>query len=185
MADLSPELLLRLFRYDPETGKLFWRNRTPDLFADGKHSAEHNCRVWNSGWAGKEAFTGIGNHGYRAGSIFDRKYLAHRVIWAITHGAWPCGQIDHINGVRDDNHIENLRAVSDAENKRNKKRYGTNTSGVVGVCWHKATGKWQARIAVGGERKHLGLFTSKDDAITARAAAEVEHGYHENHGREK
>lgn len=182
--NITPEMLRKLLRYEPETGKLFWRARTPDLFEDGKRSAEHLCANWNSRWAGKEAFTSGNGNGYKSGHIFSRKYKAHRVIWAIFYGAWPEHQIDHKNGVRSDNRISEMRSVTPEENSRNQKMRKTNTSGHMGVQWVKRDEKWRARINVDGKRKELGDFTNKDDAIAVRKAAEVKYGYHPNHGRD-
>ena len=130
----SPDLLRKLLRYDPDSGKLYWRERTPDMFTDGQYSAERCCLAWNSKCADKEAFTAFRN-GYHFGAIFDCLYYAHRVIWAICHGKWPTAQIDHINGDRHDNKIKNLRSVSNAENMRNRKTSEVNTTGVMGVYW--------------------------------------------------
>jgi len=182
--DLTPpETIRKLLEYNPATGKLFWRERSTEFFNDGKRSAETACRCWNARHAGKEAFTADHGDGYRHGRILDRVYFAHRVIWALTHGEWPVDQIDHINGVKDDNRIKNLRAVTHQENSKNQKLRDTNTSGHVGVCWYEQTRKWQARIRVNGRCVHLGYFVRKDDAIDARKAAEVEYDYHPNHGR--
>lgn len=176
-----PELLCKLLRYEPDTGKLYWRERDVDMFVDGGHTAKHSCAKWNSRFAGKEAFT-ADSHGYKVGDIFDRTYKAHRVIWAIVHNEWP-DTIDHINGISDDNRIDNLRSVSQAENLRNAKRPSNNTSGVCGVVWNKAANKWQAQIGTGYKVKNLGLFTDFDEAVAARKTAEIKYGYHENHGR--
>ena len=180
----SPKLLRKLLRYELETGKLFWKERTPDMFVDGKHTAEHNCAAWNGRFANKQAFTAIMGGGYACGRVFDKAYFAHRVIWAIVHNEWP-EQIDHINGVKDDNRIENLRSVSNAENGKNKKRQSNNASGVCGVYWHNRDSKWVAQIKFGGKKKHLGYFTDFDDAVAARKTAEVKHGFHPNHGRDQ
>ena len=179
----TPEELRKLLRYEPDTGKLFWRERTPDMFEDGKQSADTACRQWNTRRAGKEAFTTDSGTGYRQGRIFTRAYLAHRVIWAMAHNEWPEEQIDHINGVRDDNRIENLRSVSNSENSKNQKLSSANTSGHMGVYWLPKTRKWLAQIKVNGRGLHLGHYTEKDDAVAARKAAEAKYGFHENHGR--
>lgn len=179
----SPELLRKLLRYEPETGKLFWRERQVEMFTDGKYSAERSCAAWNSALVGKEALAAPHKEGYKQGRIFGRIYLAHRVIWAMVYGEWPLKCIDHISGVRDDNRIENLRAVSQAENSKNQKRRSNNISGVTGVIWHRPTQKWQAYIKINGNQKHLGLFTALNEAAAVRKAAEAEHGYHPNHGR--
>ena len=176
----TPELLRKLFRYDPETGKLFWRVRAADLFADGNQG---RCAAWNTRYAGKEAFTSCDGKGYMGGRIFNRAALAHRVIWTIEMGAWPEDQIDHINGVRNDNRIVNLRAVTSTENNRNARLSARSKSGVLGVWWNKAANKWRAGIRSGGKDVHLGTFTCFDSAVAARRRADIKYGYHENHGR--
>ncbi len=174
----SPELLRQLLRYEPETGKLFWRDRSVEMFPD-----QRSANTWNARFAGSEAFTAVEGKGYRFGSIFGIKYRAHRVIWALETGDWPADQIDHINGERDDNRLVNLREVTNAENGRNRRRPDANTSGVVGVYWSSAREKWLTRIIVDGRHHYLGLFADFDEAVTVRKAAEAAQGYHENHGR--
>lgn len=180
--DLSPIILRSLLRYAPETGRLYWLPRNPSMFREGKIPTELACRIWNTKYAGKEAFT-ANSRGYRVGGIFGRAYEAHRVIWAIVHGDWPSNNIDHENGVRNDNRISNLRDVSTQENARNSKLPSDNTSGVIGVDWRQHKGKWRASIKAEGRQIHLGHFTNFDSAVAARKAAEVQYGFHPNHGR--
>jgi len=172
----TPEMLRKLLAYDADTGKLTWLPRARDMF-----STQRSFSTWNARFAGKEAFTAT-RCGYRHGAIFNRLMQAHRVAWAIYYGEWP-NMIDHINGVRDDNRIANMRDVDDQENRRNQARPNTNTSGVVGVCWNAHLGIWQSQIRVERKQKHLGYFTDFDDACAARKVAEIEHGFHPNHGR--
>ena len=174
----TPDLLRELLRYEPDTGKMFWRERPIEVFA-----SEGAGKTWNTRRKNKEAFT-ADNKGYRIGKILNKKFQAHRIAWAIHHGAWPYDQIDHINGVKDDNRIENLRVVTSVENARNAAISKNNTSGVMGVRWYEDKSKWRAVIQCNGKSIHLGYFTSKDDAIAARADAEVKYGFHENHGRD-
>lgn len=164
----SPEVLRQLLRYDPETGGLIWRPR--------------GIASWDARWADKPAFTASSN-GYRVGHLHCRLIMAHRVIWAIAHGAWPAFDIDHINGDRSDNRLVNLRSVTRQENLRNSKVARHNTSGVRGVS--RATGgkKWKACIGAGNRTIHLGRFDSFEEAVAARRMAEIAHGYHPNHGR--
>lgn len=123
-------------------------------------------------------------HGYLTGSLFNRHISAHRVVFALTHGAWPAGEVDHINGNRTDNRPANLRDVPHRENLKNAKRAINNTSGTTGVTFDSTHGKWVARIAATGNRnRHVGCFVSKSEAVAARKAAEALHGYHPNHGR--
>ena len=177
-------MLRKMLRYEPETGNLYWRERTPDMFtATSSRSVDHKCNNWNSGNANKEAFTAKRYYGYRVGGINNIIFRAHRVIWAIVHGVWPEGEIDHINHDTDDNRICNLRAVTHYENGRNQKLRKSNTSGTMGVCWAKERNMWCSRAKTGGKTIHLGYFLKKSDAISARKAAEIEYGYHANHGK--
>ena len=173
----SPEELHRLLRYDPETGKLYWRARPESMFTTSSAALR-----WNSRFAGQEAITATSS-GYRIGWLLSRRVKAHRVIWAMFHGEWP-EMIDHINGNPSDNRLENLRAATRAENAKNSRRPSNNKSGAVGVHWHQQARRWSAQIAVNGSSKHLGNFTSFNEAVAARRAAEAEHGFHENHGRD-
>ncbi len=182
MTHLTAEIARELLRYDPETGQFWWRSRDVHWFQDKKHSAALNCKKWNARFAGKEAFS-VNDEGYLCALIFGQNYKAHRIAWLIVTESWPLDQIDHINGIRNDNRWCNLRAVTNAQNNRNRKKASNNTSGVVGVSWSKRTQKWTAQIYVDNECIRLGHFTNKDDAIAARKAAEREHNFHENHGR--
>lgn len=174
----DPELLRKLLRYEPETGKLFWRERPREMFSD-----ERCGKTWNTRYAGKESFTANSSDGYRSGSVLSKPYLAHRIIWAIVHDEWPPEQIDHINGNRMDNRIENLRAVSHAENAKNQRPTRNNAAGVMGVQWAKREKAWRARIWTDGANKHLGYFGCIGAAAMARCIAERKHGFHPNHGR--
>lgn len=173
----SPDMFKRLLRYEPETGKLFWRERSRDLF-----STDSSTRSWNTRFAGKEAFASAHGEGYLVGAVFNRLYLAHRVVFALAHGRWPT-EVDHINGDRTDNRLANLREVTRAENNRNMKRPIGNFSGTTGVAWYPTKAKWRAYINADGLSSHLGYFASREDAVAARKAAERRHGYHTNHGR--
>ena len=179
----TPATLRKLLSYDPDTGLMTWKRRSPEMFTGGKQSADQNCTRWNARFAGEPAFETVTSLGYFGGRVFGRIYFAHRVAHAIHHGAWPHGQIDHISGVKTDNRIANLRDVSHAENLRNAAMPSTNTSGVCGVSRRKSSGKWTAQIRRNRKQKHLGTFESFDDAVAARKAAEVKYGYHPNHGR--
>ena len=178
----SPELLRQLLRYEPETGKLYWRTRTPDMFNKGKRSVEHSCNQWNSRYAGQEAFTADNGQGYKQGCLLGKPYKAHRIIWAIVNGEW-IDEVDHVTGVRSDNRIANLRDGSNGENRKNLRLPLVNTSGVMGVSWFKKIKKWHSYINADGQRIRLGYFENFDDAVSARKSAEVKYGYHKNHGR--
>lgn len=144
--------------------------------------AEGLPKQWNRLWAGRPAFTAIDGKGYRHGTIDYHNFRLHAVVWAWFYGEWPVGQIDHIDGNRQNNALVNLRLVSGAENHKNMKLYRTNTSGAVGVSWNKARGCWVAGITHEGVRHNLGGFANLSDAVAARRTAERELGFHPNHG---
>ncbi len=157
--------LKELLNYNPETGDFTWRVSTA------------NCIKVGSLAGSKDSY------GYHKIAIKGKTYKAHRLAWLYTHGEFPKDVIDHINGVRDDNRIGNLRAVTAKENQRNQKKFVHNTSGVTGVHWHKTKKRWLARIFAEGRRIHLGSFVDLGLAIEARKEADKLHNFHPNHGR--
>jgi hypothetical protein len=175
--DIAPQLLHELIICIPETGELFWKYR------DAHHFCEtHVWKTWNIRYAHKPALNCINGTGYKAGTIKGVRIAAHRVIWAMTFGAWPPQDIDHINGDRSDNRISNLRSVSRLENGRNKAAQESR-SNAAGVMWVERNKKWRARITVNGKRLDLGLHSTIDEAVAARKKAERQYGFHPNHGR--
>lgn len=108
---------------------------------------------------------------------------AHRLAFLYMTGSMPSGQVDHINGVRDDNSWANLREATPADNARNAGIRKDNRSGVAGVSWHSLRGMWQVRIHNGGKAVALGYFTDLEEAKAARRSALDQYGYHPNHGR--
>lgn len=164
LTDLTAERARELWDYDPETGVFTWR------VSVGKRVR-----------AGSQA--GTNNHGYSRTKIHGRRYQSHRLAWLITYGQWPEGEIDHINGIRSDNRISNLRVVTHQEQCKNMGVPQDNTSGVMGVYWEKKRKKWCAHIKIRGNKRWLGRFTDLADAAAARKKAEQKYGYHSNHGK--
>jgi hypothetical protein len=121
----SIDRLEKLLICDAQNGKLFWRARSEEEFEGKSRPAEWCCRVWNARYAGKEAFTAVNNRGYNFGSFDRDQYLAHRVIWKM-HTRKDPPTLDHVNGDRVDNRIENLREASAEENMRNRKNISAN-----------------------------------------------------------
>lgn len=109
----------------------------------------------------------VDKHGYRVIRLDCQIHFAHRLAWLIHYGEWPPLEIDHINRVRTDNRISNLRAVSHAENMANYGTPRTNTSGVRGVSWNKKNQCWEAKATVDGKRQHLGSFATLEEAARA------------------
>jgi len=124
-------------------------------------------------------------NGYIYIQINYKPYRAHRLAWLYMYGKFPDNQVDHINGIRSDNRIVNLRDVTNQENGRNRRITKRNTSGFTGVCWYKQCSKCQAQIRVNSKQIHLGLFDNKEDAIATREQANIDYGYHINHGSKK
>ncbi|WP_395451154.1 HNH endonuclease signature motif containing protein [Aminobacter sp. UC22_36] len=170
--------LREMFAFDEEAGHLIWRERPSDHFATAAAG-----KIWNSRYAGTVAGV-IGAKGYRRIKFAGKTWSAHRLIWIYINGQIPDGlQVDHINGNRSDNCLDNLRLVTNAENSRNQSMPRNNTSGVMGVVWHRRARKWQAQVKITGQTKYLGLFDTIEAASSACAKAEIAFGFHPSHGK--
>lgn len=150
----SPTDCHAMFAYDRMSGRLFWKHR------------DAGPEWWNTRYAGKEAFTSLDTDGYRQGKINGKPVRAQYVVWVMHWGdAFPeC--IDHINRVRTDNRIENLRSATQQQNAVNR---STNTAGHVGI--YRCGSRWRARVRVMGVLHNVGSFANIEDAIAARAGA--------------
>jgi hypothetical protein len=139
--------------YNPETGLFKWR-----------------IDVNNKVHAGDIAGVKRGN-GYIHIGFGYRLYSAHRLAWEYAHGEIPEGmQIDHINGIRDDNRIENLRLATPTVNRQNlRKALSNSSSGFLGVS--PSRGKWRSRIKVSGKFIHLGVYNTPEEAHEAYLVA--------------
>lgn len=107
------------------------------------------------------------HRGYWMVKLCGGKFLAHRVIWAITHDEWPEEQIDHINGDPSDNRIENLRIANQSQNNWNRPIFRNNTTGFPGVTYEPSRNKYKAAIRIDGKPKNLGRFDSAEEASEA------------------
>ena len=172
--------LRRLIRYCPDEGRFWWNTRTEaDFSAMGRHGVSNkcraaNCRKWNAAWAGAECFIQDNGRGYLVGMVTGKNYQAHRLAWALHYGEWPKGHIDHINRVRTDNRISNLRLASPSENRANTTANGGMYSSLKGVSFHKGNGRWISSIRFNGRRQHLGYFDTPEAAAEAYKAASLE-----------
>ncbi|EGA3601822.1 host cell division inhibitor Icd-like protein [Salmonella enterica] len=173
-----PEQKYLVSMFDYQSGGLVWKQRPRDHFA-----TKNAWSTWNSRFAGSLCGS-MTKKGYIDVSIDGRLYKAHRIIWVMHFGSIPVGmQIDHINHVKHDNRIENLRLVKPATNQKNRPLYKNNSSGVNGVYWNKINKKWDVYIGHGGKLKRIGSFSCKEKAVSARALADREAGFHSNHGK--
>lgn len=155
--DVEIERLRYLLSFDPDTGILTWKNPV-------------STRVKRGSPAGR-----AGDQGYVTVGIDKKFYRGHRVGFAIHFGRWPSGLLDHINGVRNDNRICNLRECTNTQNMRNAKLSAANRSGVKGAYFDRASGRWRALIRVDGKKIYLGYFETKEEAGAAYREASKKH----------
>lgn len=181
MKKISINILNAYLKADFEAGTLIWRPRHICSFLMAKNP-QRMCASWNGRYANKPALTADNGVGYKWGSISNSLYLTHRVLYAMFHGHWPEIEIDHINHDRSDNSISNLREVSHSENCKNTSLRKSSKSGITGVCWHKAAGKWWAQTVADGVHYHIGLFEDKDEAANAVAVYRRQLGFSLGHG---
>lgn len=167
-----------IFSACPETGEIFWK------------------RTERRGWIGRRAgviksgnrFDGGGYRIITVGSKPYRKYIyAHRLIWMWSTGDLPQGEIDHRNGNRDDNRIENLRDIPVHGNRKNRGKSRNNTSGYKWVSWNKRNGSWCASISGRKDGRRVTLYSSHHKTVEAAyeaacAAARRLHGEFYNSG---
>jgi len=167
--DEQADLVRETLSYDPERGILI-RVKTFGNRQDRVSKPAGNVRRNKTGGA------------YRQVSVGKRSHYSHRVCYLLYYGHWPNGQLDHIDHDGLNNKIDNLRVVTQSENLKNAPMRIDNTSGHVGVTWHKGRKKWQAGIIVNRSYHFLGRFDDIDLAVSVRKQAEIEFGYHKNHG---
>lgn len=147
----SLDRVRELLNYSTDTGIFTWRIRRGGVARVGQIAGSDN------------------GEGYLRIRIDGTKQLSHRLAWLYVHGVWPEYDIDHINGVRSDNKISNLRCATRSENAQNQssEHRKKNGIGLIGVSLHKATKKFQASIKIKGKQYHLGLFKTPNDAHEA------------------
>ena len=165
---LTQEALKNILHYEPDTGIFTWKENKGARAKIGNRAGGIDCGT---------------RSGYRRVKVNGCIYLEHRLIFLYINGMFPINQVDHINHVRDDNRWINLRLATNTENSKNNKQRVDNTSGSVGVIWHKGINKWNAVISIDGIRENLGFFKEKNHAMIARWMAEDKHNYHVNHGK--
>ena len=142
--ELTPKRLKELLKYDTSTG------RFESIDPKKKFTESYN------------------DQGYLTLKIDNKVYRSHRLAWLYVHEKYPLGMIDHINGIRDDNRLINLRDVTRSENLQNQKKSSKGSSSIyLGVSWCKAKNKWVSQIALNKKVKHLGYFD--DDKMAHEA----------------
>ncbi|BAM29118.1 HNH endonuclease [Xanthomonas phage CP1] len=154
-------------RYDPDTGNFYWLEMVYDSVSNTFHG------VVDPEAGPVKAYKM--SSGYLQIKTGAQKHLAHRLAWVLATGKWPSRQLDHINGVRDDNRLCNLRECTIAENAQNRGMRSNNTSGYTGVSWNKRTQRWEAYISVAGKRINLGYYHTPEEAHRAYLEAKKAH----------
>lgn len=159
MADaiLTQQQLKALLNYNEKTGIFTWRSKRRGVKQFSVAGTLHHS-------------------GYIHILINYKKYLAHRLAWLYVTGEMPVDQLDHINRIRNDNRICNLRACTRAENMRNMSVLKmSDIEGATGVSWHTQRNKFRAYIYENKKQIHLGYFADKNDAIKAHKKAVNKH----------
>jgi hypothetical protein len=149
------DLLHQMFLYGPDTGLLSWSIRPGPAAAPGD-------RVGN-----------LSRDGYLRVKLQGQEMRVHRVIWKMVYGRDPEFIIDHIDGNRTNNRLENLRQATYSQNIANSRIPYDNTSGLKGA--HFLRGKWVSSITVRGDKKYLGIFKTPQEAHAAYCTAAREH----------
>ena len=153
----SQEELHRLFEY--REGNLYWKIKPSKKIKIGSKAGS------------------LHSGGYMQLTVNFRNYFAHRIIWCYHYGAIASNlQIDHIDGNKANNIIENLRLATHAQNNSNNKRAFRNSkSNILGVSWVKQRSKWMVYIGSNNKTIYLGLFANQENAIAVRKAAELQY----------
>lgn len=142
---ITHEQLKHILNYDPESGIFTWKKPTNRRFKVGSEAGTKHGR------------------GYLEITVNRNRFLAHRLAWFYVYGYMP-KMLDHINGVRDDNRISNLRLATGSQNNANRTiSKSNNTSGYKGVCWSSYHKKWKAHC----RRKHIGFYSTAEEAAKA------------------
>jgi hypothetical protein len=142
--------------YDPSTGVLPWRTSIGKRFKVGAVAGYEDPK------------------GYLMVGLLGRNHRAHRLIWLLVHGRWPAASIDHINGVRSDNRLSNLREATPQTNMENqRKAHKDSRHGFLGVIYQREhpLRPWTARIQANKKSRYLGYFSTPEEAHEAYLTA--------------
>lgn len=157
---ISQELLHELFEY--RDGYLYWKN-------------SKGSRVRPDRRAGT-----VNDTGYLRVDLFGKHFRVHRLIYLMFHGRLP-KILDHINGNKLDNRIENLRPATAAQNKFNSVKPKTNKSGIKNVFWNKQLKKWTVSMSVKNKAKYFGSYETIEEA--AQVAQQKRNELHKEFAR--
>ena len=154
---LTQEELKRQLHYDPDTG-IFTR------------------LVSNNNSTKKNDIAGCNKDGYIRIMVLGKRYRAHKLAWLYIYGTLP-NYIDHIDNVKNNNAISNLRIANHSQNMRNRTKTKNNKSGYKGVHYYPRLNKWNAAIGFEGKNYNLGYFDTPELASQAyKSFAQQHHG---------
>jgi hypothetical protein len=162
--NLDHRYLKEILHYDPETGIFQWLVKKSRRTSIG-------------------SVAGTITHGYLSIKIDGKIYLNHRLAWLYVHSTWPQYEIDHIDGDKLNNRLENLRDATHKQNTENQKLLPSNKSGHRGVSWSQKGKKWRAYLKNNGKTIHLGYYEKLEDAALAAREAREKIFTHD-HGRD-
>lgn len=149
-------MILDMFLYDPDTGT-FTRKRTLGNKVAGSRAGH------------------LHGTGYRYIEIFGTNYAEHRLAWFYIHGCWPTHNIDHIDGSKSNNRLNNLREATQSDNGKNRVLSKNNSTGYTGVSFYTPLNKYVAKITINKNQKHIGYYNTIEEAASARKNAELLH----------
>lgn len=154
---ITQEYLHSVLDYNQDTGIFTWKKQVSNAIKSGDIAG------------------GKHNRGYVCFKIHGKLYVAHRIVWIYVYGTLPKDQLDHINGIKSDNRLCNLREANNSENVRNQKLRKSNKSGFKGVSWNKRANKWVAQCRANGKVNFLGFFDSTELASKSYQEFAMQH----------
>lgn len=152
---LTQQQIIDLFEY--KDGHLYWKQSTSTKIKEGSLAGS------------------LSNRGYYQVGVGKKTYLVHRIAFLYVHG-WLPETLDHVDGNRQNNRIENLRPATRAQNNRNARVRKDSVSGVKNVKWHKPLKKWLVSLRIDNKPSHIGVF--EDLELANLVASEFRDKYH-------
>lgn len=159
---LTRERLCELLEVDTELGIFTWKTT---MGGKAKRGQKAGC---------------LNKSGYVVIRLDQTDYYAHRLMWLYVYGAMPILQIDHIDGVKNNNKPTNLRLATSKQNSENMFRSKANKSGFRGVRFETRliSKPWSACITNNYKQIHLGYYATFEEAVAARISAEDKYFTH-------
>lgn len=155
--NMEKDYLKNILKYDKNKGLFYWKNPKARNVKEGQLTGNKQ------------------KSGYITITVDSKQYLAHRLAWLYEYGVFPKNDIDHINGIRDDNRIENLRECTRQQNMYNRRLNKDSTSGVKNVHWSATSNKWRVRIRVNGKQIQLGVWDDLEFAELVAIEARIKY----------